>query len=174
MEPLVMTKSNKKYVDEYINEIYEQYELHKYEWVAYTLRSTYNPNIMYCGSTNNIKRRLRQHNRVITGGAQYTTKLEWPKVNNNNFNNNNSNSNSISNEFSVPWKLAALIVNIPNKSTALRTEWYTKAKNYKKEDISDIPTNDSVKRRIYLIKKSMSITNMSDIILMDPDFVGNY
>jgi len=27
----------------------------------------------YCGITNNIKRRLRQHNKEIKGGAKYTT-----------------------------------------------------------------------------------------------------
>ena len=32
-----------------------------------------NNNKSYVGSTNNLKRRLRQHNQEIKGGAKYTT-----------------------------------------------------------------------------------------------------
>ena len=43
-------------------------------WYCYILRST-NPlykKLTYNGSTNNVKRRLRQHNSEITGGAKAT------------------------------------------------------------------------------------------------------
>jgi structure-specific endonuclease subunit SLX1 len=34
----------------------------------------------YIGATVNLKRRLRQHNREITGGAKYTSKDTWVRV----------------------------------------------------------------------------------------------
>lgn len=40
--------------------------------VCYVLRH-HKKNRTYCGMTNNIKRRLRQHNGEISGGARYTT-----------------------------------------------------------------------------------------------------
>jgi len=46
--------------EEYIQETCQ--ELSDLEYVVYILRSETDPTKMYCGSTNNIKRRLRQHN----------------------------------------------------------------------------------------------------------------
>jgi structure-specific endonuclease subunit SLX1 len=44
-------------------------------WYCYLLTNTYEPhkNRTYCGYTNNLKRRIRQHNGEIKGGAKYTT-----------------------------------------------------------------------------------------------------
>ena len=39
-------------------------------WLVYLLECT--NNTLYCGVTNNIKKRLRQHNGEIVGGARYT------------------------------------------------------------------------------------------------------
>ncbi len=54
----------------------------------------------YCGITNNIIRRLRQHNNEIKGGAKYTTR-------------NKLNGN---------WVLYLIIPNL-EKSQALSMEW---------------------------------------------------
>jgi predicted GIY-YIG superfamily endonuclease len=41
-------------------------------YIIYLLINTYN-NYTYVGITNNITRRIRQHNGIIKGGAKYTT-----------------------------------------------------------------------------------------------------
>ena len=49
------------------------------KYYCYIIRST-NPafsNSTYNGSTNNLVRRLRQHNREITGGAKATAGKKW-------------------------------------------------------------------------------------------------
>lgn len=48
-------------------------------WVCYILKSTNPsfPNHTYVGSTNSVKRRIRQHNCEITGGAK-ATKIAKP------------------------------------------------------------------------------------------------
>jgi|SRR6056297_1804234 len=43
------------------------------EHYVYMLRSSINPNRTYIGYTVDLKRRLRQHNREIKGGAKYTS-----------------------------------------------------------------------------------------------------
>ncbi|SMN00743.1 COG2827: putative endonuclease containing a URI domain [uncultured Candidatus Thioglobus sp.] len=40
------------------------------QWVVYLLKCTNNS--LYCGVTNDINKRLRQHNGEIAGGAKYT------------------------------------------------------------------------------------------------------
>lgn len=40
-------------------------------WVVYLLQCS--DNTIYCGVTNNLQRRLRQHNGEIKGGARYTS-----------------------------------------------------------------------------------------------------
>ncbi|WXU00014.1 MAG: hypothetical protein Ctma_0719 [Catillopecten margaritatus gill symbiont] len=39
-------------------------------WLVYLLQCA--NNTLYCGVTNDLKRRLRQHNGEIIGGAKYT------------------------------------------------------------------------------------------------------
>jgi predicted GIY-YIG superfamily endonuclease len=45
-------------------------------WYCYILRNTKPEfsNLTYNGSTNNPKRRIRQHNKEITGGARFTSR----------------------------------------------------------------------------------------------------
>lgn len=40
------------------------------QWVVYLLRCA--DNSLYCGITNNLTKRLRQHNGELAGGAKYT------------------------------------------------------------------------------------------------------
>lgn len=95
-------------------------------YVVYILRSVSEPNHFYCGMTNNIRRRLRQHNGIIVGGGKYTSANR-------------------------PWKLAALIYakeKALTKGEALHIEYYSKAKNYTRT----VPyCNNSVKKRAWLI-----------------------
>lgn len=48
-------------------------------WTCYILRclDDNHSNLTYNGSTNNIIRRLRQHNCEIVGGAKYTKGKQW-------------------------------------------------------------------------------------------------
>ena len=130
-------------IQEYIDKIYNKYELFNYTWVVYVLRSVDDSNYMYCGCTNNIYRRLRQHNGIISGGGKYTSSHR-------------------------PWKLAALIINIQNKSQALKVEYSIKAKNHKNQ--TKIPKKCPVDRRLYLIKYSMDKYELNDVIYIDKEF----
>ena len=73
----------------------------KDKWYCYILRSTIRPNITYNGMTNNPKRRIRQHNREIKGGAKATGKHG-------------------------PYEMYCLIGGLENKIDAMRCEWRIK------------------------------------------------
>lgn len=111
--------------------------------------------------TNNIKRRLRQHNGHIKGGGEYTSTNR-------------------------PWHLAALIpINTNNaKSMALQVEYWTKAKNYPSERqytanyvcpaSSEIPTNHPIERRVWLLRETVRRHRCPSIIWFDPEFATAY
>ena len=72
-------------------------------YYCYILKSD-NPlysNLTYNGSTNNLKRRLRQHNGEIVGGAKYTKNKG-------------------------PWKYYVILEGFKNKNEALSCEWRIK------------------------------------------------
>jgi predicted GIY-YIG superfamily endonuclease len=71
-------------------------------WVCYLLESTIS-NRTYIGATNNFKKRIRQHNGEIKGGAKYTS------------------SNR-------PWKPICLVHGFKDNSHALCFEWRVKRK----------------------------------------------
>ena len=123
------------------------------DYVVYVLRSQTDPNLMYCGMTNNIRRRLRQHNGHIKGGGEYTS------------------SNR-------PWHLAALIPigndSPASKTKALQVEYWTKAKNYPAEMQNQIPNDCPVKRRVWLIRESMRRHQCSVIFWFDQQFHSVY
>ena len=66
-------------------------------WYNYIIYSN-EKNLSYNGSTNNIKRRLRQHNGEITGGAFRTHQGR-------------------------PWTYCAVLRGMPNQRNALSCEW---------------------------------------------------
>ncbi len=73
-------------------------------YVCYVLRSRASPCRTYCGTTNNLTRRIRQHNGELVGGARAT-------------------------KTGRPWLVAAVISGFLNSSEALRYEYFTKVKH---------------------------------------------
>lgn len=68
-----------------------------YVYMLRSLNPKY-PNRTYIGYTNNLKRRIRQHNGLIKGGAKYT-------------------------RVGRPYKIVCYISGFPNRSSALQFEW---------------------------------------------------
>lgn len=83
------------------NELYKVYVLYHI-----------NSNKTYVGSTNNLNRRIRQHNGIIKGGAKYTT-------------------SSLINNLDNQWKYLYFITGFPDHQNALQAEW--KLKNLQKK-----------------------------------------
>ena len=73
-----------------------------------------NNNKSYVGITNNLERRIRQHNNIIKGGAKYTTNIIINQNNNNNINNINL------------WNYVCYIDGFKTKKDALQFEWSLK------------------------------------------------
>ncbi len=76
------------------------------QWSCYILKSL-NPlyqNRTYVGSTNSVKRRIRQHNGNLTGGARATSIMR-------------------------PNEFMCVLTGFPNKISALRCEWLLKHPN---------------------------------------------
>lgn len=73
-------------------------------WFCYILRNTQPtyPRSTYNGSTNNPKRRIRQHNCEITGGAKVTTQKKGG------------------------WEYCAILSGFPDKINCLSCEWRMK------------------------------------------------
>jgi structure-specific endonuclease subunit SLX1 len=71
-------------------------------WVCYLLESL-DGKRTYVGSTNNLSRRIRQHNGLIKGGAKYTTAYK-----------------------SVGWKIICFVKGFQTKSKCLSFEWHWK------------------------------------------------
>lgn len=76
-------------------------------YMVYVLRSVPTPARTYCGSTNDLVHRFRQHNGVIGGGAVAT-------------------------KTSQPWRIAAVVFGFPTKASAMRFEWFVKVKHSRK------------------------------------------
>jgi predicted GIY-YIG superfamily endonuclease len=71
---------------------------------VYILQNELKPNITYIGKTNNIYKRLRQHNNLLSGGAKFTKRYK-------------------------KWKMLCFITSYDmwfDDSTALRLEWKLK------------------------------------------------
>lgn len=67
-------------------------------YLCYLLQSVSRPSYTYIGITNNIVRRVRQHNGEIKGGAKYT-------------------------RANRPWRLVCHVSGFPTKSNAMQFEW---------------------------------------------------
>lgn len=82
-------------------------------FICYILRNNNEKykNRTYNGFTNNIKRRIRQHNGIIKGGAKYTCRYRIDE-------------NS--------WQIIAIVSGFPDKINALQCEWRIKHPDNKK------------------------------------------
>lgn len=96
------------------------------DWCCYVLRSVSQPNLMYCGSTNNLRRRLRQHAGLIRGGGKYTAMAR-------------------------PWRLAALVADLPDRAAALAFEAHTKVKNWAAHERARFDRTDPLLRRVQVV-----------------------
>ena len=47
------------------------------QFYCYILESKQKPSYTYIGATTNLERRLKQHNRLLVGGAKATRKSNW-------------------------------------------------------------------------------------------------
>lgn len=97
--------SIEEYIQPYLDK-YQELGLTKGKWVVYLLRSM-SSRKTYCGMTNFCTRRLRQHNRVLKGGAKCT-------------------------RMCLPWVPAFIISGFPDKITALQWEWSLKHQKVKR------------------------------------------
>ena len=81
-------------------------------WFCYILKNDFEPhkNITYNGSTNNLVRRIRQHNSIIKGGAKLTKKY--------------GNSD---------WKFYALVSGFNDHVNCLQCEWRIKHPDNKRK-----------------------------------------
>lgn len=111
----------------------------KGNWVVYIISSVPNPGRTYCGVTNDLKHRLRQHNGEIKGGAVATIKDR-------------------------PWILSALVVGFgKDKCLALRYEWFCKVKHYNRNhtdlyQVSSYPPHRRYFLMDYAMKQCMEST----------------
>lgn len=103
-------------------------------WVVYVLVSEPRPMRTYCGSTNNLTRRLRQHNGELVGGA-VATKTDRP------------------------WTLAALVSGFGTgpdaKSACLRFEWFCKVGHCPKPLLAGLRTGPD--RRGFLLQRACTL-----------------
>ena len=90
----------------------------------------------YCGSTNNIVRRLRQHNGELSGGARCT-------------------------KAGRPWFLVAIVSGRLDKRRALRCEFLSKEKHNKR---LKLPT-DRLKKRVFMMERASRMTPKSKLYL---------
>jgi predicted GIY-YIG superfamily endonuclease len=96
-DDLTLCKDGNKMEEEIIN----------CNWSCYLLKSE-NSTCTYVGSTNNLKRRIRQHNGEIKGGAKYTSKNR-------------------------PWSIILFIQGFKTKNHCLSFEWHWKYQSRKQK-----------------------------------------
>ena len=50
-------------------------------WYCYTITSDADDKLIYSGATNNISRRMRQHNGLSANKSKYTRRFGWKTAN---------------------------------------------------------------------------------------------
>ena len=116
-------------------------------WYCYILHSTTKTNVTYNGSTNNIKRRIRQHNGELVGGAKATF-------------------------INRPHKIYCLVTGLPNKIEALRCEWKIKhPTGHPKKRPSEYCGQDGRIKGLNLLLQDEKFTSKSDLNIKDIDLI---
>lgn len=124
-------------------------------YVVYLLRCR-NPGFTdrsYVGCTNNLVRRLKQHNGLLAGGSKYAGSVPGP------------------------WLPSAVVRDLPDKSFALRLEWWCKAKHYNGSSGRGMSTVGVAKRRVWLVLKAcerLGIDPKEHITWIDRDFYDEF
>ena len=116
-------------------------------WSNYIIRfQNENINRTYNGMTNNINRRLNQHNNILSGGAKFTTNLnkKYPKTS---------------------WEYICIINGFPNKSEAMKAEWRIKHPDNKKRRPNKFNKDTGrIKGLNYIFENSETWTTTSEKI----------
>jgi predicted GIY-YIG superfamily endonuclease len=118
---------------EEVSDVIDRHGHSKGEWMVYVLASVPRPGRTYCGVTNDLSKRIRQHNGNLVGGARATLSDR-------------------------PWKLSALVVGFGRgpeaKRAAMRFEWFSKVKNYR-GSLASMPTGPM--RRMFLLNHAKTM-----------------
>jgi predicted GIY-YIG superfamily endonuclease len=118
---------------------------------VYILRSMRPEKHTYCGYTKNLRNRLRQHNRIISKGAGYTTSKR------------------------CKWTLMAFVSGL-DKSEAMSLEFWSKAKALKrcaKDKFKEMPsTKNTLKRRGWLFREALKRkeVDLERVVFLDNEF----
>ncbi len=121
------------------------------DYVVYFLKTCAEPTHTYIGCTNNLNRRLRQHNCEIAGGAKKTTSLAKHR--------------------GCPeggaWKRMCHVAGFQSQVEALRFEWWWKFVSRKR-----IHEREPVKRRILALQHLLEMERWQnlDVKWEDGDF----
>lgn len=116
-------------------------------WICYILRSENSQHCRktYNGATVNFKRRLRQHNGEIVGGAKYT-------------------------RGKGPWKPLCLVTGFQNKKEALQAEWRIKRVSGKRRHSKYCGPEGRIKSLVIIFNRSKFTSNSTQCI-QDGHFV---
>ena len=117
-------------------------------------------NKSYIGCTNNITRRLRQHNGEIVGGAKYTTKFG----------------------VNTEWKPLLIIEGFEDKSTALSFEWRMKRKKNKYGKLKPLSGAKARVDNVFNIiendiitSKSIKVSDIKQLVIkLNDNYYDNY
>tara|TARA_B100001093_G_scaffold452553_1_gene460676 strand:+ start:35 stop:493 length:459 start_codon:yes stop_codon:yes gene_type:complete len=96
----------------------------------------------YIGSTNNLTRRLKQHNKVIKGGAKYTSMYKGNGT----------------------WKPVLIINGFTEHKTALSFEWRMKRSKNNNGKLKPNSGYYSRIKEVFKIIEENKITNNSDLV----------
>lgn len=121
------------------------------KYYCYILKNNYEPDInrTYNGLTNNLNRRIRQHNQEIKGGARYTKRYG-----------------------NKQWQIYVVISGFPDKINALQCEWRIKyPDNRCKRSRGKFRTPEGRIKGLIKVLQSEKWTSNSTIVNRDIDII---
>jgi predicted GIY-YIG superfamily endonuclease len=157
---IIIYNFNNLFKDKYLN-IFKQIHITIYNMSFYCYMLYTEKNHTYIGATTEPDRRLRQHNKEMSGGARAT---------------------SIRVVQGLTWKRGCYISNIPEWRTALQIEW--RWKQLSRTEFKHI--KNPIERRLYSLKKLLNLEKPTEksipyeaypdgipIIIWDSDEIKN-